>query len=66
MAARLSRRIAVEQRSYTLCGWDGGHPGLTVLKLAEPAYTRIKNAHKVRKKTFIFAVFMWLLYVQLL
>jgi len=26
-AARMSRRIAVDQK---VCGWDGGHPGLTV------------------------------------
>jgi len=26
-AARMSRRIAVDQK---LCGWDDGHPGLTV------------------------------------
>jgi len=26
-AARMSRRIAVDQK---VCGWNGGHPGLTV------------------------------------
>jgi len=26
-AARMSRRIAIDQK---VCGWDGGHPGLTV------------------------------------
>jgi len=30
MAARISRRIAVEQRRYAAARWDGGHPGLTV------------------------------------
>jgi len=28
--ARMSRRIAVDQK---VCGWDGGHPGLTVWNL---------------------------------
>ena len=41
-------------------------PRVDSLKLAELAHTRIENAHEVRKKTFIFTVFMWLLYVQLL
>jgi len=31
---------------------DGGHPGLTVLNLLN--YTRIENANKIRKKTFVF------------
>jgi len=26
-ARRMSRRIAIDQN---VCGWDGGHPGLTV------------------------------------
>ena len=65
MAARQSCRIAVEQRTYTMrLGWRT--PRVDSFKLAELAYTRIENAHKVRKKTFIFTVFMWLLYVQLL
>ena len=65
MAARLFRRIAVEQRRYTMrLGWRT--PRVDSFKLAVLAYTRIENAHKVRKKTFIFTVFMWLLYVQLL
>jgi len=63
--ARLSRRKAVEQRRYTMrLGWRT--PRVDSLKLAELAYTRIENAHKVRKNTFIFTVVMWLLYVQLL
>jgi len=37
-------------------------PRVDSFKLAELAYTRIENANKVRKKTFIFTVFMWLLY----
>ena len=65
MAARLSHRIAVEQKRYTMrLGWRT--PRVDGFKLTELAYTRIENAHKVRKKTFIFTVFMWLLYVQLL
>ena len=54
----MSRRIAVDQE---VCGGDGGHPGLTVWNLL--SYTRIKNAHEVRKKTFVFI--MWLLHVQI-
>jgi len=34
----MSRRIAVDQN---VCGWDGGHPGLTVWNLLY--YTRSKN-----------------------
>jgi len=61
MAARLSRRIAVEQGRYTMrLGWRT--PRVDNLKLAELAYTRIENARKVRKKTFIVTVFWWLLY----
>jgi len=41
-------------------------PWVDSLKLSALAYTRIENAYKVRKETFGFAVFMWLLYVQLL
>jgi len=41
---------------------DDGHPGLTVWSLLN--YARIENTHKLRKKTFVFI--MWLLYVQLL
>jgi len=52
MAARLSRRIAVEQRTYTMrVGWRT--PRVDSFKLAELAYTRIENAYKVRKKTFV-------------
>jgi len=36
------------------------------LKLSELAYTKIEYAYKVRNKPFVFTVFMWLLYVQLL
>ena len=64
MAAQLSRRIAVEQRYTMRLGWRT--PRVDSLKLAELAYTRIENTHKVCKKTFIFTVFMWLFYVQLL
>jgi len=45
-------------------GWRT--PRVDSLKLAELAYSRIENAHKVRKKTLFFTVFMWLLYIQLL
>jgi len=43
-------------------GWRT--PRVDRLKVAELAYTRIENALKVSKKTFVFTVFMWLLYVQ--
>ena len=38
----------------SICGWNGEHPGLTVWNLLN--HTRIENAHKVRKKTFVFYV----------
>jgi len=41
-AARMSRRIAVDQK---VCSRDDGHPGLTVWNLLN--YTRIENAHEV-------------------
>ena len=47
-------------RAEKVCGWDGGHPGLTVWNLLN--YTKIENAHKVRMKTFVFHY--GLLYVQ--
>ena len=57
-AARMSGRIGVDQK---VCGCDGGHPGLTAIwNLLN--YTRIENAHEVRKK--IYVVIMWLLCVQ--
>jgi len=50
-AARMSRRIrAVEHRCAA--GLAGAQPGLQDQIL--PNYTRIENAHKVRKKTFVF------------
>ena len=64
MAARLSRRIAVVQRRYTMrLGWRT--PRVDSLKLAELAHTRIENAYKIHKKTFVLTAFVWLLYVQL-
>ena len=39
-------------RAEKVCGWDVGHPGLTVWNLIN--YTRIENAHEVRKKIFVF------------
>jgi len=45
-------------------GWRT--PRVDSFKLAELTYTRSENAHKVSEKNFIFTVFMWLLYVQLL
>jgi len=48
-AARMSRRIAVDQK---VCGWDGGHTGFTVWILLN--HTRIENAHEVRKKILFF------------
>jgi len=62
MAAWLSRRIAVEHR----CAAGMTDTCVDSLTLAELAHTRLENEHNVRKKTFVFTVFMWLLYVQLL
>jgi len=45
----MSRRIAVDQEVRRR---DGGHPGLTSLKLVN--YTRIENVHEVRRKIFVF------------
>ena len=58
-AARMSRRIAVDQK---VCGWDDGHPGLTVwnLQITQELSMRIKYA---RKFSFFISL---LLYVQLL
>ena len=39
-------------------------PRVESLKFVNYVYTIIENAHKVRKKSFVF--FMWLLHVQLL
>jgi len=47
-AARMSR-IAIDQK---VCGWDGRHLGLTVWSWLN--YTRIENAHEVRKNFFVF------------
>ena len=58
-AARMSRRIAVNQKVRS---GDGGHPWADSLKLVN--YTRIENAHKARKQICFFI--MWLLYVLLL
>jgi len=55
----MSRRIAVDQK---VCGGDGENLGLTVWNLLN--YTRIENAHEVRKKIFVFI--MWLLQILLL
>ena len=41
-------------------GWRT--PRVESLKLSELAETRVENAHKVRKKTFV-SLFMWLLHV---
>ena len=38
-------------RACKACGWDGGHLGLTVWNLL--SCTRIENAHKIFKKTFV-------------
>jgi len=45
----MSRRTAIDQN---VCDWDGGHPGLTVWNLLN--YTRIENAHEVRKEIYVF------------
>ena len=39
-------------RAEKVCGHDGRHPGLTVWNFRN--YTRIENAHEVRKKTSVF------------
>ena len=58
----MSCRIrAVEHRKFA-AGLVGVHPGLQDRILLN--YTRIENAHEVRKNIFVFIV--WLLYVQLL
>ena len=41
--------IAFDQK---VCGWDGGHPGLTFWNLLN--YTWIENAHEVCKNVFVF------------
>jgi len=46
-----SRITAVEHRSYA-AGLADAHPGLQDRILLN--HTRIENAHKVRKKTFVF------------
>jgi len=43
-AARLSRRIAVDQK---VCGWDGRHPGLTVWNLLN--CTRIEYVQYIQQ-----------------
>ena len=60
-AARMFRVIAVDQK---VCDWDGRQPGLRGLKLVND--TRIENAHKVRKKIFVFYYVAVTVYVQLL
>jgi len=55
------RVIAVDQK---VCDWDGRQPGLRGLKLVND--TRIENAHKVRKKIFVFYYVAVTVYVQLL
>jgi len=55
---------SIDSRAEKICGWDGGHPGLTVGNLV--SCTTIQNAHKVgcaRKLTFYI---MCLSHVQLL
>jgi len=57
------RRIAVEQRMYATGmadtqGWQ--------FELAELAYIRIENAHKVAYAIKVSCLFMWVLYVELL
>ena len=57
------RRIAVEQRRCAAGmadtqGWQ--------FELAELAYTRIENAHKVAYAIKVSCLFMWVLYVELL
>jgi len=58
-AARMSRRIAVDQK---VCGWDGGHPGLTVWNLITTQELRMRMKYARKFSFFV----MFLLYVQLL
>jgi len=59
----MSRRVAIEQKRYAAGmadtqGWQ--------FELAELAYTRIENAHKVAYAIKLSCLFMWLLCVELL
>ena len=49
-------------RTEMVCGWDRRYPGLILWSLLN--YTRIENAHKVRKQVSLLT--MWLSYLQLL
>ena len=53
-AALMSCRICAVEHRVNAGGLAGAHPGLKNRILLN--YTRIENAHKVRKKTFDFAV----------
>ena len=51
----MSCRIRAVEHRKSVAGLVGAHHGLTNLIL--PSYTRIENAHKVRKKSFDLLLF---------
>jgi len=55
-AALMSYRIWAVEHTKSAAGLAGAHPGLKDRILLN--YTRIENAHKVRKKTFDFLLFI--------
>jgi len=55
-AALMSYRIRAVEHRKGAAVLPGAHPGLKIRILLN--YTRIKNAHKVRKKTFDFLLFI--------
>jgi len=55
-AALMSCRIPTVEHRKSAAGLAGAHPGLKDRILLN--YTRIENAHKVRKKTFDFLLFI--------
>ena len=55
-AALMSFRIRVVEQRKCVAGPAGAHPGLQDRILQN--YTRIENAHEVRKKTFNFLLFI--------
>jgi len=52
----ISRRIQAVEHRKRAAGLAGAHPGLKDPFLLN--YIKIKNAHKVRKKTFDFLLFV--------
>jgi len=52
----MSCRIRAVEHRKSAAGLAGAHPGLKDRTLLN--YTRVENAHKVRKKTFDFLLFI--------